>query len=203
MILRDNLWAGRRAFVVGGGPSLRGFDFSLLAGEHTIGCNTPPDKFIPSIWISIDQQFWEEYSKIDHPCKVWATGPRRTSLDADLTKLRLLPRPSWSTSLAHGIGDGDNTGFSALNLAWILGANPIYLLGFDLKGEDGLEAHWHDSVFDRGPETVYEKFKKTFETLASSGKIGHRKIINLNPGSALECFERRPCGDVLDWRWKI
>jgi hypothetical protein len=37
--LKDGAWAERRAFVVGSGPSLRGFDYSLLDGENWIACN--------------------------------------------------------------------------------------------------------------------------------------------------------------------
>ena len=34
-LLEDGAWAGRRCFIVGGGPSLKGFDFRRLKGELT------------------------------------------------------------------------------------------------------------------------------------------------------------------------
>ena len=37
--LEDDTWKGRRCFIIGGGPSLRGFDFSSLKGELVIGVN--------------------------------------------------------------------------------------------------------------------------------------------------------------------
>ena len=33
------MWKGRRCFVVGGGPSLQGFDFNVLKGELVIALN--------------------------------------------------------------------------------------------------------------------------------------------------------------------
>ena len=192
---------------MGGGLSIKGFDFGLLLNENTIGCNTPLDKFNPTILLSIDDRFWEE-AILDpavqaHPAKVFPQRGRQRVLAADILILPLLGRPSWSMALAEGLGDGDNSGYSALNLAFILGANPIYLLGFDMKGEDGKTVNWYRSIFEPGDDACYKKWKFHFQWLVASGKIGHRKIINLNPGSKLDCFERRPCGDVLCWRYKI
>lgn len=33
------IWNGETAFIIGGGPSLSSFDWNLLKGKHTIGCN--------------------------------------------------------------------------------------------------------------------------------------------------------------------
>ena len=38
-ILPDGSWSGRRCFIVGGGPSLKGFDFERLRGERVIAIN--------------------------------------------------------------------------------------------------------------------------------------------------------------------
>ena len=35
----DGSWAGRRCFIIGGGPSLKGFDFERLRGERVIAIN--------------------------------------------------------------------------------------------------------------------------------------------------------------------
>ena len=35
----EKAWAGHPAFIIGGGTSLQGFDFTRLAGEFTIGIN--------------------------------------------------------------------------------------------------------------------------------------------------------------------
>ena len=32
-------WQGQDAYIIGGGPSLRDFDWELLRGLNTIGCN--------------------------------------------------------------------------------------------------------------------------------------------------------------------
>jgi len=38
-IMPTGIWKGRRCFIVGGGTSLKGFDFSQLRGELVIAVN--------------------------------------------------------------------------------------------------------------------------------------------------------------------
>ncbi len=38
-IVPDRTWPGSEVFIIGGGKSLEGFDWSLLRPELTIGCN--------------------------------------------------------------------------------------------------------------------------------------------------------------------
>src|SRR3990172_1959860 len=35
----EPIWQGQDAFIIGGGPSLRDFNWELLREENTIGCN--------------------------------------------------------------------------------------------------------------------------------------------------------------------
>ena len=35
----EPIWKDQEAFIIGGGPSLRDFDWSLLRDKNTIGCN--------------------------------------------------------------------------------------------------------------------------------------------------------------------
>mgnify|MGYP002682074433 CR=1 FL=1 len=37
--IQDGAWKGQRCFIVGGGPSLKGFDFGRLRGERVIAIN--------------------------------------------------------------------------------------------------------------------------------------------------------------------
>src|ERR1017187_6377563 len=38
-VFNKDSWLGKRCFIVGGGESVKGFDFNRLNGEHTIGIN--------------------------------------------------------------------------------------------------------------------------------------------------------------------
>ena len=57
-VLPDGAWKSQRCFVVGGGPSLRGFDFSKLYGELTIGINRAYEAFDCTIMFGMDKQLY-------------------------------------------------------------------------------------------------------------------------------------------------
>ncbi len=209
-ILTDGLWGGRRCFIIGGGESIQDSDFSLLRnefrGELTIGINRAFEKFDPTIIFSMDARFW---GWIEHGqwgkevleafynykgLRLWL-NTARAAYPPDIYTLPCKGASDWSESLKDGLGGGSNSGYGALNLAWCLGANPIYLLGFDMKGnEQGKQAWWHDGYPIVQPESVYKnKFIPHFNRVAP--QIKHR-VINLNPDSALRCFEFGSIKDI-------
>ena len=90
---------------------------------------------------------------------------------------------------------GSNSGFQALNLAYLLGANKIILLGYDMKIAKSGKAHW----FGDHPDKVrsnYPSWWSRFSVVADQLK-GKVQIINCNPDSALQCFEKMPLSDAL------
>ena len=58
-VLPDKSWKGQRCFIIGGGESLKDFDFSKLKGELTIGINRAFEKHYCTINFSMDRQFYE------------------------------------------------------------------------------------------------------------------------------------------------
>ena len=98
--------------------------------------------------------------------------------------------------MQEGICHGDNSGYAALNLAVCLGANPIYLLGFDCKHENG-RSHWHDGHIQKQEEERAKKWVKRFNVAAETLAPTKLQVVNLNPDSALECFEKMWPEEVL------
>lgn len=210
--IKDNMWKGQRCFIIGGGPSLKGFDWSLLEGELTIGCNLAFEAFDPCMVVAVDKRFyqwilWGEYEE-KHP------GLRQRFLDLNVGKYLLYPPESLSnfytgidiiprnnsgtlsTTLAEGVMMGSNTGFAAINLALCLGADPIYLLGFDMSGDGaGKQAHFHAGHPTIQADTCYPKFIETFDRFAPE-LSKHARIVNLNPESKLEHFEKVAWADA-------
>jgi len=201
-VLPDGIWKDRRCFIVGGGPSLKGFNFSLLKGELTIGINRAFEKFDPTIIFSMDSRFWtwveegkfgKEVTEKFHKYKgfkVWLnTFGFPYPEDIYLLNSATGAEEALTFSMKEGLGHGNNSGYAALNLAICLGANPIYLLGFDMKGDNGKQKWWHDGYPQQQNEDVYKDFKSNFEKAAPKIKEAGFKVINLNPDSALRCFE--------------
>ncbi len=200
-LLPDNIWKGRRCFCVGGGPSLKDFDWSRLKGELTIGINRTFQYFVPTIIFSMDARFWTwiEQSKfgevvrsrfLNYPgIKLWLNAAN-APFPPDIYTLQCPGASVFTASTKDGLGGGCNSGFGALNLAVNLGASPIYLLGYDMKGgQDGLQDWFHAAHPVVQASSVYStKFLPHFVRFAD--EINNRsEVINLNPDSALKSFK--------------
>lgn len=220
--VHDGMWKGGRCWVIGGGGSLKDFDWERLRGELVIAVNRAWEPLwrigiVPPIVFSMDNRFWKwsleswqhvpgytehearVLSQIDS-AKIWNNVAIQQKGHPfkrhDVINVPCLGKEFWGTSLDTGLGGGGNSGFGALNLACILGADPVYLLGFDMHGEDGRAAHFHGGYPDRSQRShIYRnKFLPTFLKHAEAIKSRHR-VVNLYRGSALRCFE---FGDVED-----
>jgi len=199
-VIPDGAWKDQRCFIIGGGESLREFDFSKLKGELVIGVNRAYEKIDCTINFAMDHTLydWIVRGKLGQEVKdkfedfkgfpVWLD-----TVGYDYPKgifiLNKTNSHKISYSLKDGITGGNNSGFGALNLAVCLGANPIYLLGFDMKGKEGKQAWWHSGYPDNQSNKVYKSFINGFRRIAPDLKKKNIQIINLNPNSALKCFE--------------
>lgn len=199
-VMPDDAWKNQRCFIIGGGESLRDFDFSLLKNEYVIGINRAFEKIDCTINFAMDRDLYEwiikgklgknirkRFEDFDG-FKVWLD-----TVGYDYPTGIFILNKSGNMNLSHrmkdGISGGTNSGLGALNLAFCLGANPIYLLGFDLKGKNGKQVWWHNGYPRAQSDKVYKAFIKDFERIAPQFKKNDIKVVNLNPESELKCFE--------------
>lgn len=100
----------------------------------------------------------------------------------------------WSRSLEEGLSFSSNSGIGALNLADILGADPIYMLGFDCRAEGKFVENYHreyDPTWLVGSNQA-ENYRSDFEHWAAP-HVRHRTVWNIiNPEypSALQCWPK-------------
>ena len=217
-VMPDGVWDDKPCFIVGGGPSLKDFDWTKLKGRRTIGINRAFERFEPMIIFSMDTDFidWvmnDKYALVKDGAetktkflaskayKVWL---RMTPVELPknffivrIAKSYFYALKNFSLSpMQEGICHGDNSGYAALNLAVCLGANPIYLLGFDCKHENG-RSHWHEGHIQKQEEERAEKWVKRFNVAAEKLAPTDFRVVNLNPDSAIECFEKMRPEEVL------
>lgn len=212
-VLPAGSWAGRRCFVVGGGPSLKGFDFSLLKGELVIAVNRAFEH-VPNaaVMLAQDARLWgwyecptlNEYLGDEAKAKFDSFKGFKTWVNCqvfpypeDVHVIDVIgdADPDWNPNeYSQGIPMTTNTGAAALMLATVLGASTIYLLGFDMEGKDGKTANFHGGYKDSNGAHVYEDFLTDFDHYAVKFK-SKAKIINLNRKSKLKLFE---FGDIED-----
>lgn len=193
--MRDGDWAGQSAYLVGGGPSLRTLDWGLLADRSRVLAINRAFLDCPkaAAWFSEDLRVIELYhgrpewarfggAKLFHSLDPVFTA-RARALDPGLQIVECRRRDKyWSRSLAEGLCQSSNSGVGAINLACILGADPIYLLGFDCRGERGRESNYHQDYesagFDRTGDHQYQSFASDFEHWVAPN-VRDRRVINL------------------------
>ena len=206
-VLPDGSWKGRRCFIVGGGPSLKRFNFPRLNQELTIAVNRSFEYFDPSVILWMDYQtFYVDLMKgvfgdearrkfMASPALKVALNLSNYKYPADVYSVSAAPGKNRITySLAEGIGSGGNSGYAALNFAVCMGASPIYLLGFDMQGDgEGGQAWFHSGYKSDQGEGVYRTFIEAFKYAAPILKDKGVEVVNLSQSSALKCF---PVGDI-------
>jgi hypothetical protein len=206
-MLPDGSWQSKRCFIVGGGPSLKGFDFERLRGERVIAINKAfLDVPFADVMFAMDrplldlitagklgenyQQAFEDFSGM----KLWLDLSGYT-YPTGIYSVHAAGEIGWTNSLNDGLYHGQNSGYGALNLAIVLGADPIYLLGYDMAKGPGGEKHYHDGYPSGTNPEALNIFLKAFEAGAKMLPGGGPRIVNLNPNSALRCF---PSGNIAD-----
>lgn len=202
-------WKGKRAFVVGSGPSLKNFDREHLRKELTIGCNM---EYVwrPTISLVQDVRLFRGDGSLvglkDRPdwyqsgsWPVYFKGHRdQEKIDANdfiyqAESCHTSDDPfSWGRTLEGGLTYGANVGLAALSLADVLGASPIYLLGFDCGFGPRRETHCHDSypqnwqLPEASQQEVFARWIKEFDKHSKSVR---GKVVVCGP-SALSSFKK-------------
>jgi hypothetical protein len=97
------------------------------------------------------------------------------------------------------IHQGGNSGYQAINLAYLWGAATIILLGFDCGASPKGEAHW----FGQHPPSLsqhqpYDMWRAKFPALARDLKQEGVRVINASRETALDCFERMTLEEAIE-----
>lgn len=92
---------------------------------------------------------------------------------------------------------GANSGYQAINLAYLFGAVRIVLLGFDMQMTAG-KSHWHgDHPGELNRDCPVRSFAKNFPALASDLSGAGVEVINATRETALDCFPIKKLEDAL------
>jgi hypothetical protein len=90
------------------------------------------------------------------------------------------------------INEGRNSGFQAVNLALLLGGNPIVLVGFDMRGN----GHCCERPKGLNRTKDYKVFASVFDEAAKL-LPAHVTILNATPGSGIKGFRFAKLEEVL------
>lgn len=189
-------WDDRDLYIVGGGDSLEGYDLSHLHEKgRVLGINRAPELIPCHACFTIDHNF------LDHchnTLAQWvqdgievaaATGDTWFNIHKPIPGALYLKRVQ-GVGLDEGPGtivNGLNSGHVGLCYSILKRARRIYLLGFDLNGEN---THWHDGYsWGCGRTKIYfPRWAKRFDEIRDALPDGC-EVFNCNPNSAITAFQ--------------
>lgn len=191
------LWPNETVVCIASGPSLTPEDVAVVRGRARVVVVNNSYQLAPwaDVLYAADARWWK-----------WHKGaPDFQGLKYSVTK----DSARWPGVIVIGRGAstglsldttkvclGGNGGYQALNLAVLLGASRVVLLGYDMAvAKDGRQ-HWHPDH----PNTMrspYQNFRAAYPTLVEPLKAAGVEVINCSRQTALTCFPRAVITDVF------
>jgi hypothetical protein len=196
-------WKGETCFLIGGGPSLSGFDSEIIRGLGRVIAINNSYQLCP--WCDIlyfaDAQWYAWHKENLEAFKGrMITGTVVPRIDG-ARHVRVHPFPGLRTERDEVAGN--NSGYHAINLAYHLGVKRIILLGFDMQidASNG-STHWHaghpDGVTpEKMAQTMRERFLPGFRNAVPQLAEAGIEVINANPGSSIDYWPRVDLDQVI------
>jgi hypothetical protein len=214
-----NSFSGNRCFIMGNGPSLLNCDLTLLKNEVTIASNAQyliwdQMGFVPT-FLSVEDRLVAEDRR--HELNAIRTTTKLFPIDlsqflgydSNTIYLNFIrdykPFPQFSDDFAKRVYWGGTVSMLNLQLAYFLGCNPIYLIGFDhsykvpskIKGcvitsEHDDENHIHPDYFGKGYRWHDPNVARMEQAYQERRFLESRNVtvINATVGGQLEVFKR-------------
>jgi len=179
----NNALADVPAFILGNCPFLLEHDLGLLRHEFSIGINRVFYHFDPTILMWQDPELW--YTEKSRIPKLEAIKFCRDSADVQGRFLHFkltgngFQMPE-NPSVLHGRG---STGPLAFELAYLLGCNPIILLGMSCRYYDG-KTDFYGKNPSHKPHTL-RNCRRGLYWVKKCERLG-RRIINCSPNNVFE-----------------
>lgn len=211
------IWKGERCFILGGGPSLKGFDASVLRGKGRVLVVNDSWRLAP--WFDClyftDPTWYQQQLGFDR----WALDMsinfgqiiyKRMLVNGDtgsafaehpqVRQLKFSGAMGLETDPAK-LRHGCNSVYAAMNLAYHFGVNQIVLLGVDMRIIPGQRTHWHDEERANAPtfaDIIKQSMLPKFQTLAEPLKAAGVEVLNATPESALTVWPLVALEDILN-----
>lgn len=208
---KDGELRGAPLFLIGGGPSLETLNLELVraTGAPRLAVNmgfvkgaeavVVGDSWVRTELVEGNSALLGRWRAFSGP--KWLVRMEQAAVqERHVPDMELVPAlQTWGTSLATGVLGVNNTGLCALNVADVLGAGKVYLLGFDMNAVPGqVTTNWHNFYpKDRLSDSVsiFSNMLAAFEKWAQAPRC---QVVNCNPRSALRCFPHQPFEEAVE-----
>ena len=145
----------------------------------------------------MDDQFYDWYEEDIRRFKGMKFTHSWNKKRDDVTFAKNLGPLGLSDDFDDGLHHGGNSAYLALNLAYVMGGNPIYLLGIDMSYKSG-KTHFPDGYpkDDKIGEERFNHMIRAFNYTSEILKEKGVKVYNCSSISKLTCFEHYDINDI-------
>jgi len=197
------LWPNSTVYIIGGGPSVLNTNLPLIHSKRVIGVNCA---FSLGAWVDLcyfGDGRWYHWNHKElrsfGGLKVTCFAGANVEQWPGVMQVRRGKPEGIDTRKRH-LSWNKNSGGSAINLAYHLGAKRIVLIGYDMKVDENENHNWHTKYVGKHtpPIKIYEnRFLACYKTIKrDADKLGI-EILNTNPDSALLEFPFVKLEDTL------
>lgn len=153
-----------------------------------------------------DRKEWSEYegTVLIHPSIKDHKHAGERDYPGRIYSLEHIPKRhrsnQWPTSFSNGLIGMNNTGVMCVQIADLLGASPIFLIGFDMttEGQGSVSTNWHEEYPHKWRSLgrqIYPRFVRSFQRVKEYAKA---EIYNCNPLSGMNYFPKITFDDAFD-----
>ncbi len=197
-VQKCEMYPQKTVYILGGGPSLKGFDFTRLRDKFVIGCNDAYQLGMDVVDVLFfgDKGWWDKHKDRVNAQYFNPVYSRHTFANKRYLKTSEEDLSDDPTSVVWH----RNSGCASLNLALLYGATKIVLLGFDMQlGGDG-NSNWHVNEVSKVAGHIYKAYLNGFAKMLPYIilKFGDVEIVNANPNSKLELFPKMELEQALE-----
>lgn len=199
-------FADETVFIVGGGPSLKGFDFERLRGRRCVAVNSSGYDVPWADILLFHDNSWFEANRtlVDEWRGIAVTLSRHSKVAAPDLLRRVAIEERLDFPIGRGpIRTGHSSGQSALSLTVTMAARQVVLLGFDMKAVAG-QTHYHVErplyTAEHAARTAGEYATTFLPYWAGWNDAALRvgcEVLNATPESALSEFPMVDLKDIL------
>lgn len=191
-MLSNKMWDDRRVYIVGGGPSLIGFDFDKLRSRgYVVGVNVAMFRAPCDAGVSSDHLFIKKFYNA-------------LIIFAQQAQLYLALGEHWRNDLPEipgaiyvqngkDIRKGATSGHSALEIALeIKRARDIALLGYDYSVDGDGRHHFHDEYdwHHIAQDQSWKVWAQSYQATAMACERLRARVVNYSPDSCIEWFKK-------------
>jgi hypothetical protein len=221
------LWEDGECWILGGGPSMpRQFGVpedviqEVMEGEKPLSTYSPYLEFLHDKnvigtnkafkiggWIQVvtfgDRGFFNHNRKELARFPNLKIGFMNEKLNAHHQKagVRLMKRDNNRMGISKNpdtICWNYNTGAATISVARHLGVKRIYLLGFDMKPDEGGKTHWHGEYKKKINDNLFQRHMRGFSKIKEDADKLGIEILNVSPHSAIKELKKVSLEEVIN-----